>query len=93
MKVFKHEGHIAYEISKRFVVMRYIGDGKVKFHFPEAKRVKGTRTGFVNIKFWIHLNKQLKYWSWIIRLPFFYWVKDNGGFQIGLPNLYLWGIR
>lgn len=27
-----------------------------------------------------------------IRLPFFYWHKHNGGWEIGLPNLYLWYI-
>jgi hypothetical protein len=25
-----------------------------------------------------------------IRLPFFYWDKYNDGWEIGLPNFYLW---
>lgn len=26
----------------------------------------------------------------LVRLPFLYWEKTNGGWEFGLPNLYLW---
>ena len=25
-----------------------------------------------------------------VRIPFLYWHKTNGGWEFGLPNLYLW---
>lgn len=81
MQVFKHKRHIAYQILKNKVVaIRYIDDGKIRFYF------KGH--GFANFKFRIaHLGKFIT-----IRCPIFYFNRDNGGFHIGLPNLYIWFI-
>lgn len=36
---------------------------------------------------------RLNPWHWFIRLPFFYLNRNNTGFEIGHPNLYLWVIH
>lgn len=92
MNVFKHDGHTAYSFKRgKFVLMQYTKD-KVRFYFPKAGIVNGLK-GLKNIKFRIKPHREFRYWHWTFRLPFFYWNKDNGGFKIGLPNLYLWVIR
>ena len=81
MKIFKHEGHIAYEVLRnKIVIMKRINNNKIKFYYKNC--------GFVNFKFRIaHFGKFIK-----IRCPIFYFNKNNGGFQIGLPNIYIWFI-
>lgn len=91
MRVFRHKFHIVYELSKKLVIIKKLD--KIKFWFPKEHRPPETKCGLVNIKFIVHPHKQFKYFHWLIRLPFFYWEKNNGGFKIGLPNLYLWNIR
>ncbi len=93
MRVFKHEGHNAYEINKRLVVIKKKGKNKIKFFFPDAIKHVGLLKSIVNFKFYISPHKELRYWHWLIRLPLFYWSKSNGGFEIGFPNLYLRIIR
>ena len=83
MKIFKHSGHNAYEFTKKLVVIK--NKDKIKFRF------KGH--GFANFRFIIHPCRNFQYFHWLIRTPIFYWEKNNGGFEIGLPNLYLWVIR
>ena len=84
MKIFRHEGHNAYQlINGKLVAIKR--KNKIKFWFRGI--------GFKNLKFTVSPHRQLRYWYWLIRLPFFYWQRDNGGVQIGLPNFYLWVIR
>ena len=83
MKIFRHEGHNAYQlINGKLVVIKR--KNKVKFWF------KGI--GFKNLKFTVSPHGQLRHWHWLVRLPFFYWQRDNGGVRIGMPNFYLWVI-
>jgi hypothetical protein len=81
MKVFKHKSHTAYEIRP----------WKVKEHgivlIRETGNKKSIKTLFHNWK--LYINKRF----WIIRAPFFYFERNNGGIQIGIPNFYLWVIQ
>lgn len=81
--VFKHKGHIAYQITEKLVIIKHLD--KIKFWFPKR--------GIVNIKFHIYPHAEWKYWHWLIWLPFLCFEKDNGGYKIGFPNLYLWIIK
>jgi hypothetical protein len=44
------------------------------------------KTLFHNWKLYVHKK------FWIIRAPFFWLSRNNGGWEIGTPNLYLWVI-
>jgi hypothetical protein len=79
VRKFEHKGHIAYELRKGFVVIKHKIGNKI------AWQRNGIR--LINAKFII------KRGFWLIRLPFFYFHKNNCGFEIGLPNLFLWIIR
>ena len=53
---------------------------------------------FCNFRFNFHrydTNKpmSMKNLRCFVRLPFLYWHKTNGGWEFGLPNLYLWWHR
>jgi hypothetical protein len=91
MKIFKHEGHTAYEFKKDVVGIKNTGS-KVRFYFPKAGLFKGFK-GLCNIRFIIRPHKQFQCFYWLIRLPFFYWERNGGGVSIGLPNLYMWFIH
>ena len=68
MVIFKHKGHIVYQIHKKLVVIKNID--KVRFYFPKAGLIKGLR-GLCNIRFSIKPHKQWQYFHWLIRLPGF----------------------
>jgi hypothetical protein len=85
MKVFRHKRHNAYQITKKLVIVKYNKGSKIKFYF------KGR--GFSNLKFSLYPHKEWRYFHWLIRLPFLYFQKNNGGYEIGFPNCYLWIIK
>jgi hypothetical protein len=90
MRVFKHKEHTVYEINKRLTIIKK--HDKVKFYFPQTGLIKGLK-GLCNIRFKIYPNRFWQYFHWFIRLPGFYWEKNNGGFMIGFNNFYLWSIK
>lgn len=83
MKKFVHESHTAIELLKRKIVI--INHDKIQMF---NRRVK-----FANWRFLIQPNKRWLYFHWFIRLPFFYFEKDNVSIKIGTPNSYLWLIK
>lgn len=83
MRVFRHKGHNVYCITKNINIVKK--KDKIKFWFGKLR--------FANFKLFIYPNRQWRYFHWLIMFPFFYWQKTNGGFQIGLPNMYLWRIK
>jgi hypothetical protein len=90
LQIFRHKGHTVYQINKKLVIIKQ--HDKVKFYFPKAGLIKGLK-GLCNIRFIIHPNRSWQYFHWLIRLPGFYWEKNNGGFWIGTNSLYLWSIK
>ena len=46
-----------------------------------------------NHKNWrFNVTKCRPCWHWMIRFPFFQFIRDNCGFEVGTPNLFLWKI-
>lgn len=82
--MFYHEGHTAYGIKKNLVVIKNKANRKIPWIYCNKKQ-KSFK--LINLKFIIRRG------FWLIRLPFFYLAKKNGGLEIGMPNLYLWFIR
>jgi hypothetical protein len=78
MDIYRHKEHTVYKLSKK--ILFFIQHTKVMF-WHKGKIVK-------NHRFIIKPNKQWKYFHWFIRLPFFYFERNNGGVQIGTPNKY-----
>ena len=93
MRAFKHKEHNVYSISKNAVIIRRKVGGRIKFFFPKAVKRYGLIGSVKNFKLYIRPHKEWRFWYWLIRFPFFYWARHNGGFEIGFPNLYLWIIR
>ena len=86
MQIFKDKGsHTTYALTKKIVLIKNEKCHKVKFYF------KGH--GFANFRFNIRPCKNYQYFHWFIRLPFFLFEKDNGGYKIGNSSCYLWFIR
>ncbi|AJA41436.1 hypothetical protein AXJ14_gp117 [Geobacillus virus E3] len=83
MKVYKHKSHNAYQLRKKLVLIK--NHQKIKF-WNKGKVLP-------NFRFNIKPHKQLKYFHWLIQMPFLYFERNNGGLKIGLPNLYLWIIK
>lgn len=81
------DGHSVYAITKKKIFIKKT-ESKVQFFFKVKGKIK-----ILNFKFSIRPHRQWKYFHWLIRFPFFYWEKNNGGFEIGLPNFYLWVIK
>jgi len=90
MQIFRHEGQTVYELKKNLVIIK--NHNKTRFYFPKAGLIKGLK-GLCNIRFIIRPNKTWQYFHWLIRLPFFYCEKNNGGFWIGTNGMYLWSIK
>lgn len=83
-KVFTHKTHTVYEIrnwsanKKGIVIIKKTGD---KINLKSL------------LHFWkFHIRIYKNNWFAIIRTPFFMFEKNNGGFEIGHPNCYLWVI-
>jgi len=71
LNVFKHKSHTAYELRENLVFIK-VNDNKVRF-FHKWKPIGNFR---FSIGKYCH-----------IRLPFFYFSKNNGGWKIGGNNL------
>lgn len=72
------------------LIVKYYGRDKLRFYFPKAGLINGLQ-GLRNIRFSIKLH--LHWYNHVfIRLPFFYFEKNNFDYKIGLPNLHLWKI-
>lgn len=85
MTVFKHDTHTAHVIKNG----RGVKTGIVLI--KNTGRKLSIRSLLRSWKFYVRIHS-LKYWFVTIRLPFFYFEKDNGGFSIGTQNRYLWVI-
>lgn len=81
------------KITKNLLIFRPYTKGRVHFIFAKAKGFKKLY-GLINCRF--NINKGANYKPLnvknlraLIRLPFFYWEKNNFDWCFGLPNLYL----
>lgn len=90
MQMFRHKGHTVYEINKKLVIVKV--HDKIRFYFPGYGIKKGLK-GLRNLRFRMYPSRFWQYFHWLIRLPGFYWEKNNGGFKIGTNRLYLWSIK
>lgn len=87
MKKFKHDTHTAWELrpwkaeKPGLVIIRNTGDKMTIFD----------RWNWRNFRFRVWRSKPR--WHWLIRTPHFYLCRDNGGLEVGHPNLYFWWIR
>jgi hypothetical protein len=82
------------EITKALLLFRPYKRARVHFIFWKSKGLTKFY-GFKNCRFsiWKYANYKpmnIKNLRVFIRLPFFYWNKDNSGWEFGLPNFYLW---
>jgi hypothetical protein len=88
MEVFRHSTHTAYAIRpwkvgrRGLIVIRETGNRLA------ARDLWNVR----NFRFCVWPSRFYR-WHWFIRLPFFFFSRDNCGMKIGHPNLYLWVIR
>ncbi len=82
------------QITKTLFLWRTYPRARIKFicwKVPGLKKFYGLK----NCRFCIHKGYSYKPMSLknlrvFIRLPFFYWDKSNNGWELGLPNLFLW---
>lgn len=84
------------KIAKNLLIFRPYSKGRVHFAFTKAKGLKKL-CGFINCRFSISKGANykpinIKNLRALIRLPFFYWEKNNFDWRFGLPNLYLWKV-
>jgi hypothetical protein len=79
MKKFEHKDHTAYEIKKKLVFIKN-HNNKIQWIARINKKLQLVNWRFIISKFVL------------IRTPFLYIEKNNGGFSIGTPNNYLWFI-
>ena len=88
MNVYTHPTHTAYAIKpwkvgrKGLIVIRETGNRLA------ARDLWNVH----NFRFYIRPSKYYR-WHWFIRLPFFYFCRDNCNTKIGHVNLYVWIIR
>ncbi|MEW4152151.1 hypothetical protein Q0N88_18660 [Bacillus thuringiensis] len=79
MDAFRHKDHTVYRLTKNILFFKQ--HSKVMF-WHRGKIVN-------NHRFKISPHKQWQFFHWFIRLPFFYFERNNGGLYIGTPNKYI----
>lgn len=91
MRVFPCKSHVAYEIRPIKQIRPEKHQTGIVIIRRTGNRMK-TRDlwNLANLRFCINPGKPR--WHWMIRLPFFWFLKDNCSLEIGHPNLYLWLI-
>lgn len=82
MNIFKYERYTVYQLyksrknsCKNILLIKNTKPHTIKIYFSK------------NCKFYFSF-RNLKYINCVIRLPFFYFLKNNGCIDIGLNNLY-----
>jgi hypothetical protein len=83
MDVYKHKEHTVYRLCQKTIFFKR--HSKMQFWF-KGKLVK-------NHRFRIKPHKQWKYFQWFIRLPYFYFERNNSGIRLGTPNQYFHVIK
>lgn len=85
MKIFKHEGHTAYQLwkSKSYKSLLFI---VIKDKIQWIAKTKQGLKLVPNFRF------SFKYPHIFIRLPLFYFEKNNRGIMFGTNNRYFWFI-
>ena len=81
-----NEGSNWIEITKATVLFKPYS--RTRFYYPKAGLLKGLQ-GFKNCRFKIKRGNKNKL-VWNIRLPFFYWERDNNSWKFGNNSIYLW---
>lgn len=76
---FRHKDHTVYMLTKRLTL------------FKQHTKMKFMHKGKIiwNHRFGIYPHKERRYTQWMIRLPYFYFERNNGFVNFGTPNLYI----
>lgn len=88
MKKFVHSSHTALEF--RQWKPRKVGVVLIK----ETGNRMSLASQFHRENIRLHYNRPNKYqWFAFVRMPLFFFEKNNSGFKIGTPNIYFWFIK
>lgn len=89
MQIFRHETHTVY-VLRDYRNKKRDGyqTGVTLIHQTGRRMCARALWHPKNLLFYVQPGKLR--WHWMIRLPFFWYERNNCGFEIGHPNLYLW---
>lgn len=77
------------EITDTLLLFKPYSKTKV-IHWELPGKHKFTNVRFKFYKYDTNKPMSVKNLRCFVRIPFLYWHKTNGGWEFGLPNLYLW---